>query len=554
MRLALFLSLVLTACGPKDKPIESLVDGTAGDAVSADAGDATDVSAGEATDATAAGDFDTSAVPVQERLADAVDLLASDAEGESGRALAILEQISSIEPDNTVLSFNLGVARYRAGDAAGARQAWEHTVAVDPTVGDAWLYLGLQEQESGRYVEALRRYREGLEHDSENMRLWVSVVDCQRKSGDLDGAVVSAKEALGINGNSVAIFNNLGLTYQDKGDLDMAMFVFSKALSQIPGAEKDAHLHTNLGWLLYLRGKKPNAMFHLQRAVELDPNLVPADVYLARLYLEDRNYGDMVPLLQRARDLDPENHDVLMNLGIAYRGVASRSYSKARADLEEAEESQRERLKAEAKAAYESGLGEAEAAYQAALEIDPENPDPLFNLAILYGDYRKDYDRAIAAFEQYVELGGGKGELAEEYIEELKTERKRAQRREERERKRMEREAQRERDRLEAERQSAAEEEEAQRRAEEEAQNPPDPVDAEGTDGAERGGGEPTGSDEPADEGPSPWGDAPEGSDAPAAEPAEAPADEPAEASAPVEPEPPVEHSAADGDSPWGTQ
>jgi cytochrome c-type biogenesis protein CcmH/NrfG len=174
----------------------------------------------------------------------------------------------------------------------------------------------------------------------------------------------------------------------------------------------------------------------LKKAVELDPELVPALIYLSKLYMEDRNYTDTIELLERAAAKAPDNHGVQMNLGVAYRGLGR--------------------------------LEEAARAYQTAIALDSENYDPYYNLGILYGDYTKEYDKAIESFEMYVNSKSEGNEIAEEYLAAISLEKQRAEKRRLAAEKRKKREAER------AERKRLLEEEKA-REAAEEAKAPPEP-------------------------------------------------------------------------------
>jgi hypothetical protein len=48
------------------------------------------------------------------------------------------------------------------------------------------------------------------------------------------------------------------------------------------------------------------------------------------------------------------------------------------------------------------------------------------NLGILYGDYMKDYDKAVDSFQQYIAKGGAKRPVAEQYIASVEKERAQA--------------------------------------------------------------------------------------------------------------------------------
>jgi len=230
-------------------------------------------------------------------------------------------------------------------------------------------------------------YQTGVANDPENIELRVALIGALRKNNQPTEAIAAAKEALKVDTKSIGVYNNFGLACLDQKNLVLAKFVFQKAIQEIDGAENDPTLQTNLGWTYYLDHDVPSATEHLQKALAIDPNLVPALVYLSRLYMDDHNYAATVPLLENAAAQDPKNADLQLTLGVAYRGVGR--------------------------------LDDAQKAYSKALTLAPGNPAPHFNLGVLLGDYRKDYDGAVAEFNQYVAAGGPQSDLAQTYIKDV---------------------------------------------------------------------------------------------------------------------------------------
>lgn len=404
---AVFALALLTGCPPKDtgegtsaaEPATPPGDGgtAAGgwDSASAEAPTAP-------ADAPTAAAGDTKADKgVMKTVNDAAALLTTGNANNAQRAVSLLEQAVREDPDAAVAYFNLGVAKQQLGDKSGARRYYETAADKDPGLGNAWLYIGFMEEAEGSRDRAIETFRTGVKNDPENMELRTALIAALRKQGKVDEAIREAQAALNINSNSLAVYNNLGLAYLDRNDLDLARFVFEKANASVDGASNNAYIQCNLGWVYYKQGKKGLALGRLQEAVKLDPNLVPALVYLSHLYMDDRNYADVVPLLETAIRKDPNNHGVLVNLGVAYRGVGR--------------------------------LEDAKRANERALQIDPKNPDPYFNLGVLYGDYLKQYDDALNAFNLYLQRGGTQKDLAAEYVKDVEKAKKRAEKKKQQE-------------------------------------------------------------------------------------------------------------------------
>ena len=405
------------------------------------------------------------------------------------KAMGMLEQVINGNPGAAYAHFNLGVGYQLMEDSERARREYQSAVSIDPELGHAWLYQGVLHEEGQRYEQAASNYRTGIRNNPENMDLRVALIGLLRKQGDLDGAITEAKKALKVNSNSMDVYNNLGLAYLDLEEYALAQFVYQKALT-IDGADQNAYIRCNYGWTMYLKGEEGLANFQLQEAVKLDPELVPALIYLSKMYMEDRNYADTIDLLERAAKKAPDNHGVQMNLGVAYRGVGR--------------------------------LEESAKAYETALALIPDNADPHYNLGILYGDYSKEYDKAIESFELYVQSGGPAVAEAEQYLEAITKEMARAEKRRAAMAKREKRDLER------AERKRLLDEQ-----TQKDADKPPDP------EPTLSEGGAPAPIEEPA---PAPSeGEAP----APTEEPVPAP-EEPAPA--PEEPAPAPEEPAPD----WG--
>ena len=490
--------LAATACAPKNKGVETPADdGSTTTTTVVEGSDAwVDVGSGTETQEPAAA---APAKPVFERVNEAVALLTTGNAQDAARAEEALRKI--LDEDDTVAMawFNVGVAEYQQDNLREAGRAFQTAVDLDPSLGDAYLYLGVLREREGQVGVAVSKYRAGIEKDPENMELRVALVGALRQLGRTDDAVEEAKKALAFNANNLAIYNNLGLIYMDQGEYKLANFIYMKALGTIPGAEKHALINCNLGRNFYFEERKGQALYYLLQAVELDPKLVPALVYLSDIYMGDHNYEDAVPLLESAKKESPDNVDVRINLGIAYRGIGK--------------------------------LDLARAEYDKALELDPARIGVQFNIGILEGDYRKDYDKGIAAFQSYIDAGGEQAELAQTYIDDLEKERKRADKKRKAEEDRKKREAER------IERERLLKEEEDRRAKETAAPAPAPAAPAEGSTEGDEAGADDAGTE--GDSAPEPAEEAP-----PAEEPApseEAPAEEPV----PTEPQP------AD---PWGDQ
>ncbi|MEL6347963.1 MAG: tetratricopeptide repeat protein [Myxococcota bacterium] len=349
--------------------------------------------------------------------------------GQAQQALRQLDALARKAPELAEIPYNRGVAYQIIGDENMARKEYLRATDIDPSLSAAWLNLGAIAQQSGDLDKALSMYRAGQRSSPDDPDLISGVIGVLRELGKDDEAIAQSKAALAQNANNINVYNHLGLIYIEQGNLELAQFVYQKALNDVPGAKQNAMIHANLGQVLLLKEKIANARVELEKALELDPQLVVAMMFLAQLHMDNRDWESTVAVLEQARALQPNNPGIHLNLGIGYRGLGR--------------------------------FEEAQRSYQKALELDPGNPDPYLNLAVLLGDHMKSYDAALDALDTYTKQGGTREELVAEWTQDIEKQKKRFERAEARRQRREE----------------AKRREELARQAEEEAaqQPPPEP-------------------------------------------------------------------------------
>lgn len=505
----LVVALIL-GCGGKKTPPATAGDPVAGTPSSSESG---------ASGGSSEGGAETPAVSESDSLKSKVDGLVTVIQtGDAAALRAAIAELSSLGSRNPTLAqipYNQGVAWMKLGDLANARKSFMSATDLDPSLGPAWVNLGAIAEREGDLSRALRNYQTGLTHAPDDPDLVVGVISVLRKQKRYDDAIREAKAALLKNANNLNAYNNLGLVYIDQGNLDLALFIYLRALDFVVGADKNALIQANLGRVYLLRGDKINARAKLELALSLDPKLVVALLFLADDRLENRDWTAAEKMLTQARELEPENPGIWMNLGIAYRGLGR--------------------------------FEEAKAAYEKALELDPSNADPYLNLALLLGEHMKSYDEALASVQRYRDAGGKDLALAAAWQTDLESQKQKYEIALERERRRKERERKQE------EQKRLAEEHERNVQTwEQEEKNKPAPA-PDGTAPAPDGGTTP-----PSPDGASPWsgtGSEGAGSDpggaAPGTDGSPAPGSGTPE-SGQESPTSPSEPAPQDGASPWG--
>lgn len=376
------------------------------------------------------------AIARREKAKEATALLTTGKFEDSRRALTLLKELEADFPESAELVYDIGLAQEQLGNRAMAEQAYRRATQLDPELGAAWLRLGALIEAGGDVNYALQVYGQGMRAAPKDMDLHVARIGVLVRQGKLGEAEAAAKAALAVNANAQSIYSNLALIYIKQGKLELAKFIIERAFNKVDGAQNNAHLHAYLGRIFYLQDHPFEARASYEKALELNPELLDAMVFLSEVHLDNRAYAAMVPLLEKAVAVAPTDPAIHMNLGVGYRGLGR--------------------------------FEEAEKEYRKVIELLPGRCEPYLNLAILYGDHQKKYDEAMQLLTQYKSMAGSDPAIADAWVEQYDKEKEKAARLEDRRRKAEERRKKKEEEQrfLEEFERKKKEEEERQRQLE----------------------------------------------------------------------------------------
>ena len=117
-------------------------------------------------------------------------------------------------------------------------------------------------------------------------------------------------------------YAGLGVSYMQTGNIPEAIRTLRQRTKEKPD---DATLQYLLGKGLIRSGASPGdadfaeARRALEASVRLSPNFVPSRVELAKVDLSENRVAEAVPLLEKARLLDPNDNAACSQLALAYR-------------------------------------------------------------------------------------------------------------------------------------------------------------------------------------------------------------------------------------------
>jgi tetratricopeptide (TPR) repeat protein len=267
---------------------------------------------------------------------------------------------------------DLGVVEARLGHWERAGEAFGKALALQPASRATVIALGEVWGRSGRWADAAALYGERLSAGGEDPDLRLRRVQALREAGKTGEALDEVRALLAKDSKNAAAFNALGLVYYRMDKLALAESAFRRAIELDPKARTTAAVWNNLGLVALGKGRDQEAFAAFAQAGELDHGNREAHVNQALVYLDCGDYTRAERELRRALDIDGDDPDALVALGVALRGLKR--------------------------------FDDARAAYERALTLRPEHPPALYDLGVLYMDFQQDKAKARETLARYRKL------------------------------------------------------------------------------------------------------------------------------------------------------
>jgi Flp pilus assembly protein TadD len=229
--------------------------------------------------------------------------------------------------------FNVGVASERLGKPAEARAAYERALAIRPAFREAAVNLAFLRAEGEGPEGAFSLYADTLRRFPEDALLRVRIAELYRRSGQLDDAWRTAREALQRDPRVAGAYPVMMRVALDRGDLDLAELVAVRARKLDPA---DPEIAVLLGVLAERRGDAGAALAQYRKALAQRPQDLQARYRLLSLAIQARAWESAAEQAKAILAVRPDDARVRVALGVALRNLgkpdeAVAEYQKARA-------------------------------------------------------------------------------------------------------------------------------------------------------------------------------------------------------------------------------
>lgn len=297
--------------------------------------------------------------------------------GDYAKAMQVYNDILAREPNYADALHFLGEASYRQGQLNQGLDYLNRAIAISPH----HFYLNTRSMvflDMGKLMEAEQDLRRVIKVDPNCFEVYVNLSNVCRKRRDFKSAKKFNAVALKLQPESAVVWNTVGATHMETGELEAAVDAFNKALAYAPDALMAAK---NIAMIYVAQQKWTEALPLLQSAVALhDFEVLTA---LSRTH---------IVLGQPEQAIDPFKE--AMQLGDA---------EKRKGFFTTTESLEQLLAVCDALSVYRSSYSDAADLYQFGIEALPEHPTLINNLAVMQFN-QAIYDKAIENLRRLLTL------------------------------------------------------------------------------------------------------------------------------------------------------
>ncbi len=193
--------------------------------------------------------------------------------GREEELLAHAEHARRAAPRNAGLRLELARLHSSRDRPEAAAELYSEAIEIEPGAVEAYLGLGLLHAEDGNLAAALGAFERGLAAGGRSAELLYNAGLVRAMSGDPERAIERFEQALTVAPDHLAARENLAGVLCSVGRFREGLEHYASAVEQSP---EDSATRLLMARAHLALGELPDAEVQLERALELDPDLLPA--------------------------------------------------------------------------------------------------------------------------------------------------------------------------------------------------------------------------------------------------------------------------------------
>jgi tetratricopeptide (TPR) repeat protein len=223
--------------------------------------------------------------------------------GRADEAERLWKQAIALDANFFPAVFNLGFLYFNRNQWQPAAGMLEKAAVLSPKDFNTRYLLGGVYSRLERTDDALRQMRAALQLKPDHLKLLQLAAVEYSKGRYFQEAVAACRRALDLDPDDP---NNYFLTIkvaQDAGDADYAAEIAARAAGRFPDS---ARAHTEHGFHLAKHGQVQEAVSHLEKAMQLDPNYEEPYFFFADLLVKNGDNNRAIEPLRQAIRIRPD--------------------------------------------------------------------------------------------------------------------------------------------------------------------------------------------------------------------------------------------------------
>lgn len=184
------------------------------------------------------------------------------------------------EPDMVAVHYNIGVLHYEQKRWSQAITHFRAAVNGKPDFADAAFNLASALRENHCPSEAAKMYHYVIELKPDTVPAHYYQALCLQEIGNHTDAIDAFKAALSLDHGHALCWFHLAASIIKTQSIDQVLICYQNAVTLRPQWDK---AHYNLAIAMRLKERLPEAIAHMQQAININPHFYDAIVYLYRL-------------------------------------------------------------------------------------------------------------------------------------------------------------------------------------------------------------------------------------------------------------------------------
>ena len=264
-------------------------------------------------------------------------------------AIDFYHRALAIDPDLPGLQMNLGLASFKAAQFPDAIKSFASEIRKHPGDPRLTTLLGMAHYGMKDYLVAIPYLQRAAERDPQNVTLRVTLARSCLQSRQFQCVLDTHKEIKELNADSAEADMLAGEALAEMDDRAAAENEFREAILK---DQRMSQLHFGLGYLLWSESKWSESAAQFESELQINPKSINAQIYLADSCIRQNEFAKALAVLSALIPNEPSEALFHRDLGIIF--------------------------------ANDGRAADAIRELTAAIEADPEDPQPHAQLAKLY--------------------------------------------------------------------------------------------------------------------------------------------------------------------------